>query len=418
MPAHYERIDNIELARLDNGMTVIVETMPWLSSASMKFSFPLGTIGDPAGQEGSSVVLYDWLERGAGDLNSVELANAFNDLGLRRGGGVSKEGMTFSASMIVDAYAETVALHADVLRRPKLLAEEFEPSRQLALQELASLDDDPPTQMFISLARDFFSSEHGRSSYGSQEGLEALTADSIIADYQNRMSPNGMIVSVAGGLSFDEVIEAIELHFGDWQGPEVILPVATTNPPKYSHIVSDSSQTHIGLAFPSVSPNDSSRYKENMALNVLSGGMASRLFSEVREKRGLVYSVSAFRRTVKDFGYTMAYAGTTPERADETLKVLLAELDRLHEGVSGEELERARTGVLSSLVMQGESSGARASSSARSTFLLGKPNSLDEVKAVIDAITLDDVNSYLAEKTRPKATIMSLGQNELEVEAL
>lgn len=418
MPAHYERIDNIELARLDNGITVVVETMPWLASASMNFSFPFGTIGDPAGQEGSSVVLYDWLERGAGDLNSVELANAFNDLGLRRGGGVSKETMSFSASMLVDAFAETVALHADVLRRPKLLTEEFEPSRQLALQELASLDDDPPTQMFLALAKDFFSSEHGRSSYGSQAGLEALSTESVLADYQARMSPSGMIISVAGGISFDEVIEAVELNFGDWQGPEVNLPTALTNSASYSHIASESSQTHIGLAFPSVSPNDSNRYLENMALNVLSGGMASRLFSEVREKRGLVYSVSAFRRTVKDFGYTMAYAGTTPERANETLKVLLEELDRLHEGVSGEELERARTGVLSSLVMQGESSGARAGSSARSTFLLGKPSSLDEVKAVIDAITLEDVNTYLAAKDRPKATIMSLGQNELEVEGL
>jgi len=418
MVKHHERIDNIELARLDNGLTVVVETMPWLSSASMNFSFPLGTIGDPTGQEGSSVVLYDWLERGAGDLNSVELANAFNDLGLRRGGGVSKETMSFSASMLVDAFSETVALHADVLRRPKLLTEEFEPSRQLALQELASLDDDPPTQMFLALAKDFFSSEHGRSSYGSQEGLESISAESVVADYKNRMSPNGMIVSVAGGLSFDEVIEAIELHFGDWQGLEVKLPSATVNPAKYSHIASDSSQTHIGLAFPSISPNDLERYKENMALNVLSGGMASRLFSEVREKRGLVYSVSAFRRTVRDFGYTMAYAGTTPERADETIKVLLAELDRLHEGVTGDELERARTGVLSSLVMQGESSGARAGSSARSTFLLGKPNSLDEIKSIIDAITLEDVNTYLADKERPKATIMSLGQSELKVESL
>ena len=418
MAVAYERIDNIEVGRLDNGLTVVVETMPWLSSASMNFSFPLGTIGDPVGQEGSSVVLYDWLERGAGDLNSVELANAFNDLGLRRGGGVSKETMSFSASMLVDAFPETVALHADVLRRPKLVAEEFEPSRQLALQELASLDDDPPTQMFLALAKGFFSSEHGRSSYGSQEGLEALSAESVVSDFQNRMSPNGMIVSVAGGLTFDEVIEAIQLHFGDWQGPEVNVPAASVHEAKYVHIASESSQTHIGLAFQSISPNDPQRYKENMALNVLSGGMASRLFSEVREKRGLVYSVSAFRRTVKDFGYTMAYAGTTPERADETLKVLLAELDRLHEGVTSEELERARTGVLSSLVMQGESSGARAGSSARSTYLLGKPNSLDEVKAVIDAITLKDVNEYLASKDRPKATIMSLGQQELAVETL
>lgn len=417
MTSHYERIDNIEMARLDNGLTVVVETMPWLSSASMNFSFPMGTIGDPVGQEGSSVVLYDWLERGAGDLNSVELANAFNDLGLRRGGGVSRESMGFSASMLVDAFSETVALHADVLRRPKLLTEEFEPSRQLALQELASLDDEPTSKLFIALAERYFSSEHGRSSYGSQEGLEALTAESVAADYKARVSPNGMIISVAGGITFDEVIEQINLHFGDWQGPAIAMPAVSVNAPSYSHIASESSQTQIGLVFPSVSPNNIERYKENMALNVLSGGMASRLFSEVREKRGLVYSVSAFRRTVKDYGYTMAYAGTTPERANETLTVLLAELERLHEGVTGEELERARTGVLSNLVMQGESSGARASSSSRSTFLLGKPSSLAEVKAVIDAITLDEVNAYLASKEKPKPTIMSLGQNELEVEA-
>src|SRR5690606_16485048 len=142
------------------------------------------------------------------------------------------------------------------------------------------------------------------------------------------------------------------------------------------------------------------------ALGVLSGSSGARLFTEVREKRGLVYSVSAFNRALKGFGYTVGYAGTTPDRAEETLEVFMAELSRMSDGVSAEELERAKVGLLSSLVMQSESSAGTAGRLASDLFNLGRARTLDEVTGEVESVTLDQLNAYLAEKRLPDPTVL------------
>lgn len=190
--------------------------------------------------------------------------------------------------------------------------------------------------------------------------------------------------------------------------PEVVVAGAHAE-----HIDAKTAQTQIGVAFEALPPGHPDWYKNALAVGVLSKGMGSRLFSEVREKRGLVYSVMAVGRAVRGYGYTLAYAGTTPERADETLRVLLGELVRLREGVSTEELERARTGLLSGLVMEGESSGGVAANLARNTFLFGAPRPLETVKAELLAVTLDDLNRYLAARPEPRFTVLTLGPNAL-----
>ena len=150
-----------------------------------------------------------------------------------------------------------------------------------------------------------------------------------------------------------------------------------------------------------------------MAISVLSGGMGARLFSEVREKRGLVYSVSAFSRVLKTHGYTMAYAGTTPDKADETISVLTDELRNISKGVNQNELERARIGLLSQLVMQGESTGSKASNLANDYYLIGRNRSPKEIKESLNNISLEQLNEFL--KTyNPEFRILSLGPKEIK----
>ncbi len=409
-----EKIDDISLITLNNGMKVVVEEMPWLPSVSFNLSLPIGTIGDPEGLEGSSIVLHEWLDRGAGNRSSRELTDAINDLGIRQGGSSGKETATFQASMLADVLPQALELYADIVQCPTLIEKEFESARTVALQELASLDDEPARRMFIALTRNYFSSPHRRSSYGTEQGLKALTAESVRTDYSNRVSPRGTILSLAGGIKTEEILLDIEQHFGSWQGEELESPEVNLSENKIEHIQSDNAQTQIGVAFKAESPNSDYWYENTLAIEVLSGGMSSRLFKEVREKRGLVYSVFASNYTLKDFGYTLAYAGTTPERAEETLQVLLAELEGIYKGVTLDELDRARTGILSSLIMQGESSAARANSLARDTFLRGKPRSLDAVKAEIENKTLTDINDFLHAKPKPDFTVMTLGPKELK----
>jgi predicted Zn-dependent peptidase len=400
---------------LPNGLSVVHEAMPWLGSVSFALLLPLGSVNDPKGQEGSASVLTDWLYRGAGELSSQAFSDKLDDLGIRRGGGTGKEFSTFSASLLNRSFAASLELYATMLRQPRLEPDEFEPARLLSQQELASLDDNPTQRLFETLSMRYFASAHGKSSYGTAEGLANLSVASVQQDYQKRISPKGAILSVAGGVSWDDVLKFSEKFFADWQGEVVYQPEVRLNVAHQDHIEQDIAQVQIGVAFEAVAPGKAGWYENALALNVLSGGMGARLFSEVREKRGLVYSVTAVSRAIRNFGYTLGYAGTTPERAEETLKVLLHELSRLSEGVSADELERARTGLLSQLIMQGEYSGARASALAKDTFLLGAPRSMEEIKAALVSISLQDLNGYLSEHYKPQFTVLTLGKKALEV---
>jgi predicted Zn-dependent peptidase len=402
---------------LSNGMILLTEEMPWLSSASFTFLLPCGAATEPHGQEGSSTVLNDWLYRGAGQYNSQQLSDALDDLGLRRGGGTSKEYTTLSGSLLASNISQALSLYADIIRKPHLSESEFEPARNLAQQELASLGDNPTQQLFETLSSRYFVSSHNKSTYGTPEGLEALTPDSVRSDYAQRIAPRGTILSIAGGVHYPEILEQVEKHFGDWSGTPSALPEVAISKSRQEHITQDTSQVQIGVAYEAFAPSGPGWYENALAIGVLSGGMGARLFSEVREKRGLVYSVSAGSRTLKNFGYTLGYAGTTTERANETLSVLLHELRNMSQGITQDELERSRTGLLSQLVMQGESSGARASAMARDVFLLGSPRPIEDIKQNLTRLSLNQVNDFLS-GYHPSFTVLTLGSEPLSEVAL
>ena len=397
----------------DNGLSLAVQELAWLPSASFNLLLPSGVVTDPEGAVGSAAVLAEWLDRGAGERDSRTLSDDLDALGVRRGGGAGGESTVLSGSLLADALPEALALYADIVRRPHLADAEFEPARTVVLQELASLDDSPTQRLFIALSKAYFASNHGRSSYGEADDLRALTAESVRQDAARRLGPKGAVLSVAGGVRWDDVKTLVERLFGDWTGEGVALPEVQVNATHTDHIAAQTSQTQIGVAYEALPPGHPDWYKNALSVAVLSKGMGSRLFAEVREKRGLVYSVAALGRAIRGYGYTLAYAGTTPERADETLEVLLGELTRLRDGVSADELERARTGLLSGLVMEGESSGGVASSLARNTFLFGAPRPLETVRAELSAVTLDDLNHYLAERAEPQFTVLTLGPDAL-----
>jgi predicted Zn-dependent peptidase len=179
----------------------------------------------------------------------------------------------------------------------------------------------------------------------------------------------------------------------------------------------ETSQEQIGVAYPTAGLGSEGYYEARMAVEVLSGGMAARLFTEVREKRGLVYSVRAVQQSIKGAGFILAYAGTTPERCKETVEVLVGELRRVAEGVTDDELARARTGLLSALIMQGESTRARAGALGRDQYLLGRVRSLTEIRRAVEQVTTESIWQYLRDHPPSDFTIVTLGPRELEVPA-
>ncbi len=395
---------------LANGLRVLYEPMPWLPTISATLLMSFGSATDPQGREGSATVLHEWLQRGAGTLNSRQLSDAFEDLGVRRGGGAGREASTLGAGFLAADAAEALPLLALMVMEPRFEGDEFEPAVELSLEELRSLDDAPTQRLFEVLTERFLASPHRRSAYGTAEGLAALTPATVRADAAARVGPSGSILALAGGSSWSELLPIVEASFGRWRGSAVPVPPPEVADVQRHHIPADTSQLQLGLAFPSAQMGTDEAYLYSLALNALSGSMGARLFTEIREKRGLVYSVSAATRALKGLGYTVGYAGTTTERAAETLAVFLAELERLAEGITAAELERSRTGLLASVVMRGESSGATSSRLALDAYHLGRARTLAEVSNKVKAATLRQVNDYLAANPIPIPTIVTLGE--------
>ncbi len=395
---------------LPNGLRVLYEPMPWLPTLSVTLLMQFGSATDPVGAEGSATVLHEWLQRGAGELDSRALSDAFEDLGVRRGGSAGRESSTLGVGFLAADAAKALPLLAAMVMRPRLEDTEFPPCVELAQEELRSLEDAPTQKMFEELTARFLASPQRRSALGTPTGLAALTVEGVRTDAADRLGPDGSILALAGGSNWGELLPIIEATFGGWAGSTVPAPAPELAPPAMHHVPADTTQLQLGLAYPSAQVGTDEGYLYSLALSVLSGSMGARLFTEIREKRGLVYSVSAGSRALKGLGYTVGYAGTTTERAAETLQVFLAELQRLAEGVTEEELERSRTGLLSSVVMRGESSGATAGRLASDAFHLGRARTLAEVSDKIASATLQQVNDYLAANPVPNPTIVTLGQ--------
>lgn len=406
--------------QLKNGLMIVGEPMAEKRAAAWAFLVPSGAATEPEGLDGITSVLEGLSYRGAGSRDARQLSDALDDLGIDRGGGADSEHVSWGGATLGDYLDGALGLFADILRRPQLLnadfaEEDWHAQRDLALQGLDSLEDSPARKMFVQLRRIYFPDSYGRSAIGTREGLSALTLPALQADWKNRILPSGSILALAGGIDWDKVVTRVEELFGDWEGtPPTPAKPAPVQQPVFHYIEDKSTaQQQIGVAYGGVPSTDADFYNYRIALAVLSGGMGARLFTEVREKRGLVYSVSASAASLRNCGFTLAYAGTTPERAQETLDVLVGELKRVAEGVTPEEVERARVGMLSSLIMQEESSRARAGACARDMFMLGRVRSLDEITSAINSVTPATIAAFY-EKNPPKDfTVVTLGPKEL-----
>jgi predicted Zn-dependent peptidase len=299
--------------------------------------------------------------------------------------------------------------------RPHLEAEQLEFCRAAALQELQAIEDEPGQKLFIELKRRTLPEPLGRPILGNREDVERIGVETLVDLHRRAYRPNSAIIGVAGAVQFEAVRDAVERILGDWapmeQPPLELFAAESSN----GHIYSDKAQTHIGIGFPSVSFGDRDFFNAHGAVGVLSGGMSARLFTELREKRGLCYSVSASYYPLKELGYIFCHCGTTTERASESLELLMDELRRLPEGIAEEEVRRVQAGLKSSLIMQQESTSARASSLARSWHCLGRVRGFDEIAREVDRLSAAGIIEYLERHPPADFTIVTLGSSPLEV---
>lgn len=401
------------------GMPLIVEVMSGVRSAGFSWLVPAGVGREPEDRQGLGALWAELLLRGAGGLRSREHADALDRLGVGRSTDVGTYHLRVAATMLGERLVEALPLIVDMVRRPRLEAESVEPARDLALQAIESLKDEPQERAVLSARQRHFPVPFNRATQGTAEGLRAITREELVEGWAARACPGGSILGVAGAVEPDALASRLDALLAGWTG-ECPPPRAGAAPARgYAHESDNSNQVQVVAMMDAPPEPHADSLLEKVVNSVLSGGMAGRLFTEVREKRGLCYSVSASYAPGKEFGSVLAYVGTTPERAQTSLEVLLAELARIAtpEGaVTRDELDRALIGMKSRLIFGGESTAARAAALVYDHHRLGRARSLEEIAAQLDGVSLERVNGYLAGRRLEwggRLTIQTVGPSPL-----
>jgi predicted Zn-dependent peptidase len=403
--------------KLACGAVFLAEPMTGVRSASVCILLPAGSMTDEEVCDGRSAMWSELLVRGTAHRTSKQLADAMDRLGASRSTDKGSQTMRVSSVMLGANLPKALPLLSETVLEPRMDEEGIRASRELCLQAIASVKDDPQEHVGLLAHVRHYPTPLQRTGMGTPEGLAACTREVLLRGWEQHALPGGSIIAFAGAIEPDALRVQCDDLFADWRGA-VSEPGLGPKPARgYAHEQDAGSQVQILLLGDAPTESSPDSLLEKLAVSVLSGGMSGRLFSEVREKRGLCYSVSAGYRGDTRFGTFTAYVGTTPERAQESLDVLVSELQRINTPagrVTPEEFDRAKIGMKSGLVFSGESTSARAAQLAADQRRLGRPRTLDEVARAIDAVTLDELNAYLAGRTLGKVTIQTLGQRPLK----
>ena len=407
-------MQSIQHVTLDNGLHLITEHVPDVQTAALEWLVPGGVATNE--HDGDSVLLTELMFRGAGGLSDKEHTQLLDMLGIRRDITCGVRLLTLHALSLGSKIHEAINPVFDMFLCPKLPAEGLIPSQQLCLQAIDSLQDDPPRLVSLELNKHHFPSPFNRSTYGEATAIASATIERIQHVYQSSVCPTGSILSITGDVDHAEIQDAVHSKTNDWSGTGA-LPKACSTPSRgIHHIKQDTSQVHIGLAMDAPDAGDKNSILERIAVSIFGGASSGRLFTEVRQKRSLCYSVHASYQSSIENSTVRVHAGTTPERATETINVILDQLALLREGVTNEEFDRAITRLRAGTVMSGESTAARAKSLLGDQYALGKTRTLQERLDELAAVSLCEVNNYLNVKAFRTMTLVFLGPKALKIE--
>ncbi len=398
----------------ESGFQIVFEHMDAMESASAQWLLPAGSAFDAPNTRGGSTVAAEILLRGAGQLDSRQQADAFDQVGALRNSSVGVRFLSVGLSVVGKRLSEALPLVVEMIRAPRFTQEALVPSCELAKAAIASLADDPQQRAILAARARHLPTPFNRDTLGTVEGIDALMPEQLANWWADHAVPRGSILSIAGRFDADRVLGEIETLLDGWAGT-MNQPEKETDPTRgYAHETDDSNQVQVIVIHDGPCESSDDAVLERMVTSVLSGGMSGRLFTEVREKRGLCYSVSSAYRADRDRGVVTSYVGTTPERAQESLDVLIEQLQQINAGdVTREEFDRALIGMKSRLIFAGESTRARAGANAADLANLGRVRTLDEIVARIDSVTLDELNAYLKRRNPGRPTIQTLGPDAL-----
>jgi predicted Zn-dependent peptidase len=383
---------------LESGVTIVTEDMPTALSATTAVWVGVGSRDEAPAQAGCSHFLEHLLFKGTPSRTPLDIAQAIDAVGGEMNAYTTKEYTTFYTRTVAEDASMSLDLLCDIISRPALRDEDVDAERQVILEEIAMRADEPGDLVHDIVHESMFPGHGlGRDTAGTVETVEGTGADHIRSFMDDTYAYSSIVVAAAGRVDHDATVAQVEQQLR--RPPAIDLPprLAPTAPTIRCTVVEeDTEQVHFVLAFPGITRNDEDRFAMSILDHVLGGGMSSRLFHEIREKRGMAYSVYSYRAAYQDGGFFGIYAGTAPKRLNEVLDVMAAELDRLRAyGLTDEELRRSRGSVRGATALGLEDSGARMTRIGRSQLLMGEIPPIEDLLRKTEAVELEDTRRVI-----------------------
>ncbi|HZI90036.1 MAG TPA: pitrilysin family protein [Thermoleophilaceae bacterium] len=389
--------DHAQVTELPSGVRVVSERLPSVRSVALGFWVRTGSRDETSAQAGLSHFLEHLLFKGTDRFSSLEIDETFDAMGAEVNAGTGKE-TTSVYSRFLDRHLERAFdVLQDMVLRPSY--PDIDSERQVVIEEIAMYEDEPSDKVHDVLARAIFGDHPlGRPVIGRAEVVSSVPVPDISAYHDARYTPGRLVVSAAGSIDHDRLVELTEAALdGAGPGGNGVAELPHAAPPDATPTVGffrkDTEQYHLCLGATGLSRGDERRFALRVLDTILGGSTSSRLFQEVREKRGLAYAVYSYASQYVDSGQVGLYVGTRPENVTQAMEVIGTELRRVaEEGVTKEELERARENAKGRTTLAMESTLARMNRLGNSLLMDVPLLTLDEILARIDAVTIDDVS--------------------------
>jgi predicted Zn-dependent peptidase len=404
------------LSELDSGIQVVTENVPSVRSIALGLWVRVGSRDEGQRQAGISHFLEHLLFKGTERFTAEQIAQIFDGFGADINAATSKETTVLYAHFLDEHLEEAFDVMADMLLRSTY--PDIDSEREVVLEEIAMYEDEPQDKVHDVLSEAIFGDHPlGRPVIGRGEVISSLSVDDVAGYHAARYMAPSIVVAAAGNLQHEAIVGLVEAKLqasssdGNGASPSSAPPKAAA---RVAFQQKETEQYHICMGGPGIKRNDERRFALTVLDGVIGGATSSRLFQEVREKRGLAYSVYSWASQYRDSGQVGIYVGTRGENVAEAMSVIGAELERLHaDGVTEEELERAREHVKGRIVLSLESTASRMHRLGRSILTATPLLSLDELIAELDAVDRDQLQELVRAFYAPGGlSVAAIGRDE------
>jgi predicted Zn-dependent peptidase len=406
----------VKLTTLASGLSVVTDAMPHLKTASLGVWVGCGSRDEKGDEHGISHFLEHMAFKGTRRRTARQIAEEIEAVGGDLNAATGVEMTAYYARVLEADVPLAVDVLADILTEPAFDPEEITREKNVIIQEIGAVEDTPDDLVFDHLQATAFSGQAvGRSILGTPATVRSFDARRLKTYLNRHYRGPGTVFAAAGAVDHDAIVADVERHFSSFTGPAGETPVGARFGGGSRIEVRDLEQVHIALALEGVPQRDPTIFSLQVFTNILGGGMSSRLFQEVREQRGLCYSIYTFHSPYKDTGMFGLYAGTDASDSAELMRVVAGEITSAADTVTATEVARAKAQMKAGLLMALESSGARAEQLARQMLIHGRTIPIEEIVDKIDAVTVESARAAGRDLlARASPAVAVLGPSGLE----